>query len=93
MEGTPLKKRLVDKDWKGRVSAYEELAGIAQRKELTEAAKYGKFLPKLESHSDPSIHLVPFLKKMVSDSYPRAQDQALSTLLAFAELQLQMDPL
>jgi len=63
-----LKNRLVAKDWKSRVSAYEELVVLFgdSNINLQEKAQYGQYF-----------------KKMVMDSYPRAQEKALEALDSF----------
>ncbi|KAL6067577.1 hypothetical protein QOT17_008734 [Balamuthia mandrillaris] len=64
----PLTQRLVSRQWKDRVNAYDELTQIFSQGRKADAAKYG-----------------PYLKKMVADSYPRAQEAALATVTAFAQ--------
>lgn len=76
-----LQKRLISKQWKDRIMAYEELEDLLVREaSSTSSAELGRY--------------APFLKRMVADTAnPRAQESALSALVSFlAALSALRDP-
>jgi hypothetical protein len=66
----PLIERIVDKNWKTRQTAYENLKTVIS--EVDDEALFAEF--------------APILAKMTSDAHPAALDTGLDTALSFVDL-------